>query len=135
MKQIDEELLNHNLPYEVKSQIQQLYQLAKQMQIDRITKESTEFLDNLYIAFDEHDFVKQWQLIENLKEMSINPPQEVITYLNKKDIHPVIKTTIFKWLVDMNYSSEIAVRKFNSKMFVNPTHMSKVRDHAIMNQV
>jgi len=135
MNQIDAELTNNSLPYEFKSQFQQLYQLAKQMKVDMIAEESTEFLDNLHVAFDEQDFVKQWQLIENLRKMSIDPPQEVITYLSKKDIHPVIKTAIFKWLVDLNYSSEVAVEKFNLKVFIKPTNIPKVRDHVINNEI
>lgn len=135
MEQIDYELTNNVITIEIKEQLQQLYDMAKQMKSDLISDESTKFIDKLHIAVDKENHMKQWQLIESMRRMSIDPPEIIFTYLKKEEIHPVVKTSIFKWLIDQKLTYEIKVHKFGLQVSVKPINFSNIRNHFLMKEV
>src|SRR5690625_6652112 len=63
-------------------------------------------------AFEEGDYQIQWQLLETMRKMKTHPTNNIITYLNDKQIHPVITTYIFHCLHDLNYAQVVKLHKF-----------------------
>src|SRR5699024_12472514 len=56
------------------------------------------------------------------------------TYLNDKQIHPVIKTSIFHWLQDLNYAQVVKIHKFNEELDVIPINIQSIKYHPIFKQ-
>lgn len=134
MAQIEQEFLNNNIPEPIKEQFKQLYDMSKQMKQDIVNKESIEFINNLYTAIANDDYVTQWRLVENLRKMRVHPPEEITDFLLDEQVHPVIKTVLFKWLQDADINKEIEVHKFNKQITVNPLECLTIRDHTITKQ-
>src|SRR5699024_8304310 len=81
MEQIENEFMNEEIPKLMKEQFQQLYDMSEQMKQEIINRESVEFIKELYDCIDNEDYVTQWRLIENLRKMKVNPPEEIIHLL------------------------------------------------------
>lgn len=135
MEHIEDELNDEKIPNVIKEQFLQLYNLSKQMNDDIIRKESSEYYIELKEAINNNDYVRQWQLLENLRKMKVEVISDVIPYLVEEQIHPVTKTVIFKWMQDQEISYPIKVNKFGVISKVVPSEVSKIRSHLAMKQV
>lgn len=135
INQIELELKDNLLPFEMREQFKQLKNMAKQMNLDFMNDQSIKLINELYEAVEEKDYKRQWQLVESLRKMKINPPKVIITYLGEENIHPVVKTAIFKWLVDKKIAADIFVHKFDVEVRVKPLHFTNIRDDNIMKEI
>lgn len=135
IEHIEKELRDENLPRNVKEQFKQLYELSKQMNDDIIKKEANEYYIELTEAIKDSDHIRQWQLLENLRKMKTKPKYEIILYLENDQIHPVIKTVIFKWLQDHKISDKVKVCKFGVCKKLKPMDIPPIRAHSITKQV
>ena len=132
IQRIEDELENNLLSPDMRDQLQQLHHMALQMNVGIITEQSTKLINDLWIAIDQEEHVKQWRIIESLRNMKIQPPHAVLDLLHEQDLHPVVQTSIFKWFVDQKLQQEIIVRKFGQEVRVHPNLCKKIREHTLM---
>lgn len=135
LQQVDLELAKKEIPAIIAEQFQQLYQMGKQMQSDLMSERTVEYIEELTEVVQSQNHVRQWQLIEDLRKMKIEPIKRIITYLENETIHPVVKTAIFKWLQDKEVAQPIHIRKLNLRVTTHPTEVKDIRSHLITRQV
>ena len=135
MEQVEYELESEEIPLSIEEQFIQLYNMSEQMNIDLLKEKSTEYIIELAEAVNDRNYIRQWQLVENLRKMKVDPTETIIQYLVDENIHPVIKTTIFKWLQDKQMGIPIDVHKFNLDLTVKPNAIKSIRQHKLMKQV
>jgi len=135
MEQVEYELEYEDVPSSIEEQFIQLYNMSEQMNIDLVKEKSTEYIIELTEAVNEQKYTRQWQLVENLRKMKMDPTETIIQYLVDKNIHPVIKTTIFKWLQDKQVGTPIEVHKFNLDISLKPNAIKSIRQHKMVKQV
>lgn len=129
------ELEDPMIPTAIAEQFQQLYDLSKEMNKDVLDKQVSVYTEALTKAIREHNYERQWQMIENLRKMKIEPTNEIISYLTKDFIHPVIKTSIFKWLKDLDVTEEVEIHKLNISAIVKPIDVASIRTNVIINEI
>lgn len=127
MEQAEQELENIHLPKSYRSQFKQLYDMSEKMKMDLTVEKSVTYLEDLFRVVEEEDHTRQWQLVENLRKMKITPTSEVADLLVKPEIHPVIKTAVFRWMKDVHISTEITIHKFNLEIDVIPEETTAIR--------
>lgn len=134
MEQVDLECANNTIPNEVNDQFQQLYNMSKKMRNDIISEKSTVYLKKLTEAITEKDHAKQWQLIESLRRMKLEPTQEIIQLLVGETVHPVTKTAIFHWLQDNEIKQSVDIHKLQLQLNVRPTDIATIKSHMTIKQ-
>lgn len=135
MDQVEYELENDEIPISIEEQFIQLYDMSEQMKYDLLKEKSSEYIIELTEAISEEKYIRQWQLIENLRKMKVDPTETITKYLVDENIHPVIKTAIFKWLQDKETAINIDVHKFNFEITIKPNAIKSIRKHKMMKQV
>jgi len=135
MEQAEMELANSSLPESYRNQFEQLYDMSEKMKMDVNVEKSEKILDDLFQIVNENDHVSQWQLVENLRKMKINPTNRVAELLVAPHIHPVVKTAIFKWMKDLRMSQEVKIHKFSSELFLIPDETPEIRNQEIYQEI
>src|SRR5690625_7966688 len=92
-----------------------------------------ELLTELDIAISADDSLKQWNLINQLRKLHVDPPNKVIELLKLNTIHPVVKTTIFNWLKEIRYDQEVEVVKFNQYINLKPAKSEGLTNNLAVN--
>ncbi|MUK86948.1 tetratricopeptide repeat protein [Ornithinibacillus sp. L9] len=134
MDQVDYELETQDIPYMIREQFKQLYDVSSKMIKDAKNEETTEYLLELQEAVEQQDHLKQWRLIESLRKFKSNPDRKVIQLLKNEHVHPVIKTAIFLWLQDNEISEIVDVQKLGFQLHVNPSDMVDLQSHTTIKQ-
>jgi len=131
---VEQELPVECIPETIREQFTQLYDLSSKMKQDIDNEKVFGYEKDLKDAFEEGDYQIQWQLLETMRKMKTHPTNNIITYLNDKQIHPVIKTSIFHWLQDLNYAQVVKIHKFNEELDVIPIDIQSIKYHPIFKQ-
>lgn len=129
------ELENPKIPSQVEEQFRQLYLLSKEMQQDIMNKQAVEYINDLSAAIQEENHSKQWRLIENLRRMNIQPTEDIFQYLIEDMVHPVVKTSIVRWLKDREVSREVEVDKLGILTKVRPSELMDIRENLLMKEI
>lgn len=135
MDRVTDELEDAALPTAIAEQFRQLYDLSKGLNKDALEKQVSVYTEELTKAIQEENYERQWQLIENLRKMKVEPTDQIVSYLTKGFIHPVIKTSIFKWLKDLEVSEEIEVHKLNVSIIIKPVDVASIRADAMIHEI
>lgn len=135
IEQIEIELADNDIPSVIAEQFQQLLKMSHQMKIDLMSEQTTEYIEELTDAIHNQNHVRQWQLVESLRKMKVEPTERIITYLQDESVHPVTKTAIFKWIQDKGNSDLIHICKLNLHLTINPIEVKEIRQHTITKQV
>lgn len=134
MDYVEKELSMECIPETIREQFSQLYDLSLKMKQDINIEKAYGYEKDLQEAFEQKDYQNQWRLIEAMRKMKTNPSNNIISYLKMDEIHPVIKTSIFHWLQDLNYSQLTKIHKFGQKLYVSPTEIQSLRSHPMFKQ-
>lgn len=129
MEQVEIELEKKNLPEAYRNQFLQMYEMSEKMKVDVQAETSREYVAELYQAVKEENHVRQWQLIELLKSEKARPDQEIAELLKNRNVHPVVKTTIFCWMKEARIKKKIEVHKFNMKITAIPMEIPDIKKH------
>ncbi|WP_047981681.1 tetratricopeptide repeat protein [Ornithinibacillus contaminans] len=129
MELIEEELESDELPLVLREQFHQLYDMSEKMDFDIAEEKSSKYTDDLMDAVAEANHNKQWQLLVQLRTMKKEPDKQAISLLKKHDVHPVIKTAIFLWLQETNYSNLVDVHKLGKQLHINPAEIVEIKKH------
>src|SRR5699024_3949715 len=117
---VEQEFTVEYIPKTIREQFIQLYDLSSKMKQDIDNEKVFGYEKDLKDAFEEGDYEIQWQLLETMRKMKTHPTNNIITYLNDKQIHPVIKTSIFHWLHQLKDHRVLKINKLNEKIDVIP---------------
>lgn len=109
-----------DIPKELQTKFHELYSMAYQTNEKLKMVHAKELLTELDVAINADDNLKQWNLINQLRKLHVDPPNKVIELLKLNTIHPVVKTTIFNWLKEIRYDQEVEVVKFNQSIILTP---------------
>lgn len=136
MEQIDREFEIAVIPEPMKEQFQQLYNMSQKMNVEIEDERYEEYINGLLEALEEQDHRKQWRHVEDLRELKIKPTVETVEVLLKaKNIHPVTKTAIFRWLQDSGFDESIQIHKLDMQLKVAPTEVTDIESHGIVKQI
>ncbi|WP_047985012.1 tetratricopeptide repeat protein [Ornithinibacillus californiensis] len=130
MERIKEELDTKDLPSMLREQFMQLYDMSEKMESELVEQKSSVYVDDLIEAVSTANHEKQWRSIVKLRSMHIEPEIRVIKLLVKEEIHPVIKTAIFLWLQEQNFTNSINIHKFGKQLQVIPTDIPTISLHS-----
>lgn len=128
-------LKNDSLPADLRREYVDLYAMVMEIQNNDNKVEKTELLKDFNQALTDNDPISQWRAIKSLTKLQVSPPEKIISSLKEEQIHPVVKTAIFKWLIDRKISDPIQVQKFNQKIEAIPTYFTTIEDHQLMKAV
>lgn len=121
-----------NIPKELQPKFNELYRMAFQTNEKIKMVSAKELLTELEIAINSEDDLKQWNLINQLKKINVKPPNDIVELLKLNTIHPVVKTSIFNWLRELDLKSEVEVVKFNqTKTFIPSETASLTKNIAV----
>lgn len=121
-----------NIPKELQPKFNELYRMAFQTNEKIKMVSAKELLTELEIAINSEDDLKQWNLINQLKKINVKPPNNIVELLKLNTIHPVVKTSIFNWLRELDVKSEVEVVKFNqTKTFIPSKTASLTKNVAV----
>ncbi len=126
MRVIDEK----EIPEELKEAFNELYRIAFQTNEKIKLASSKELLTELEVAINTNESLKQWNLINQLRKINIKPPEKIIELLKLASIHPVVKTTIFSWLRETQYSKEVKITKFEETKILIPSDTDSLTTHS-----
>lgn len=128
-KEIMELIDETAIPKESKEKFNELYRIAFQTNEKMKLASAKELLADLEEAINAKDNSKQWNIINHLRKLNIKPPDEIIRLLKLEIIHPVVKTTIFNWLFEVEYQKDIEIIKFNKSLILNPSESEGITAH------
>jgi len=134
MNYVEHELSMESIPETIREQFIQLYDLSSKMKQDINDEKTLSYEKKLNKAFEKDEFQIQWQLIETMRKMKTKPSDKIISSLINDQIHPMVKTSIFHWLQDANYSQVVSIHKFNKELYINPTEIKSIRQHPVFKQ-
>lgn len=132
MEQVNFELEQSGVPEMIREQFQQLHDMSNKMKSELRTERSKEYIDELWKAVKEENHIQQWHLIEKLRKIGAVPDASIKKLLVNDKIHPVVKTTIFTWMQELDVSEMIEIQKFDIYMSVNPAETAKLHEHPAM---
>lgn len=115
-----------NIPKELQPKFNELYRMAFQTNEKIKMVSAKELLTELEIAINSEDDLKQWNLINQLKKINVKPPNNIVELLKLDTIHPVVKTSIFNWLRELDVKSEVEVVKFNKTKTFTPSETASL---------
>src|SRR5690625_2176595 len=134
MNYVEHELSMENIPETIREQFIQLYDLSSKMKQDINDEKTLSYEKKLNKDFEKDEFQIQWRLIETMRKMKTKPSDKIISSLINDQIHPMVKTSIFHWLQDANYSQVVSIHKFNKELYINPTEIKSIRQHPVFKQ-
>ncbi|TQS76126.1 tetratricopeptide repeat protein [Ornithinibacillus gellani] len=129
MEQVELELEKEKLPPMIQEQFMQLYNLSEKMEQQLDTEKTSIYLDKFREAISHEDFRQQWLQMENIRKIHAAPVHEIISLLNDEKIHPVVQTSIFEWLQEIDYPEQVKVRKLGLSWKDLPIEQYEMHDH------
>lgn len=132
--QIAYELKKEQIPKRIREQFQQLYEVSKQMRNDVRVEQAKKYEYKLKEAFKHNDPGQQYHWIEKLRSIKRRPFSDVKLLLQREEVHPVVKTIIFQWLQDDNYSNPVTVQKFNKQQTYIPSQTVPIFEEPLINE-
>lgn len=136
MEHIDYEWDTDQVPSPYKEQFKQLYDMSRKMNDQLKEEKMAKYIKEFTRAIDSQDHTKQWILIGNMRKIKAAPLQKIVVpLLIDKTVHPVVKTTIFQWLQEMNISHQIDIHKLDLQLTVNPVEIAELKKHGTVKQI
>lgn len=121
-----------DIPKELQPKFNELYRIAFQTNEKIKMVSAKELLTELEVVINSEDDLKQWNLINQLRKLKVKPPDNIVDLLKLDTIHPVVKTSIFNWLKELDMKDEVEVIKFNqSKTFMPSETKSLTKNLAV----
>lgn len=131
---IENELTSQAIPDSIREQFTQLYDLSSKMKLDIDSEKGKAYEQELQEAFETNNYQMQWRIIETMRKINYKPTKELIDFLKKEEVHPVVKTSILQWLQDLNAAQKVTVHKFGLEEIVKPQDLPDIDSHRVMKQ-
>lgn len=119
----------HNMiPDMLQEPFQQLYEMSGNMKIGIDEDNAVSFMKELKEAVRDDDYLKQWNIIDNLRRIQANPEEENIRLLENPQVHPVIKTALLEWFKETGVERSVYIHKFEAMMVTQPTELIQISE-------
>lgn len=128
MEQIEYERKSEPIPDPYIEQFDQLYEMSNKMNAQLKDDKLAKYIKRFFQAVDNGDHGKQWVLMDGIRKLGGKQQhvERFLPLLQQESIHPVVKTTIFQWLQEMDISSAVTVHKLQLDLTIKPTEIAKV---------
>lgn len=120
LERVDLEMESNLIPSELKEQFLQLYAISKNMHADFKTELLRKYSKTLKESIYNEDHRKQFAIIEQMRFNDLETNDEIRMLLMKEFVHPVVKTAIFRWLVETEYKEPVTIIKFGQTLELTP---------------
>ncbi|MFC4403942.1 hypothetical protein [Gracilibacillus xinjiangensis] len=108
-----EDVLEEEVPSPISGQLNQMYQLSKELQQQVDIQTNQEVLQKLKEAIEQKNDRQQWYMVKRLLYLGGQKDIPLLKeMLVKEDIHPVVKTAILEYYVNNNLTGNIHIEKF-----------------------
>ncbi|WP_106496993.1 tetratricopeptide repeat protein [Lentibacillus sp. Marseille-P4043] len=135
LEQVDYEFQTEKVPSPYREQFEQLYDMSQKMNDQLKDEKMMKYINEFVQAIEDQDHMKQWRLVENMRNIKAQPKQKMIVPLLTDDtIHPVTKTAIFQWLQEMNIAQSFDIHKLGLQLTVNPVDIAELNIHTMVKQ-
>lgn len=135
LENIQSALGNKDLPQEMRMEYLQIYDMVKETTADEVEQKRAQLLKDYYNATTENNRIKQWQKIEALRKLEVGLPDKIVHSIKNKELDPVVKTAIFKWLIDRHTNDPVKIHKFGHEVEAVPAQFSRIKKHIIWEKV
>lgn len=132
---VNEVLKANDIPEVIKEQFLQLNAISQEMNDDIQQKNSQKWTKAFRRAIIEHDYIKQWNLIEKMRNNRLQPNREMIDSLMDEEVHPIVKTAIILWCKEKDIDQCITVEKNKQLITINPTKVHKPEEGPIQKEI
>lgn len=117
----------HNMiPDMLEEPFRQMYEMSKNMKMGMDEDNATGFIEEVKEAVIGEDYLKQWNLIEQLRRIHADPKEDIIQLLENQQVHPVIKTALLEWFREAGIEKSVHIHKFDTKMMVQPSNLNQI---------
>ncbi|MGY0693155.1 tetratricopeptide repeat protein [Virgibacillus sp. FSP13] len=135
LEQVDYEFQTEKVPSPYREQFEQLYDMSQKMNDQLKDEKMLKYINEFVQAIENQDHMKQWRLVENMRNIKAQPKQKMIAPLLTNDtIHPVTKTAIFQWLQELNVAQLFDIHKLGLQFTVNPVEITELNIHTVVKQ-
>lgn len=134
MEYIEKEITSKSIPDPIREQFLQLYDLSAEMKQDIDSEKGKAYEQELQEAFETNNYQVQWRILETMRKINYQPTDELVGFLKREEVHPVVKTSILQWLQDLNRSQKITVHKFGLEEIIKPQDLPDIDSHGVTKQ-
>lgn len=135
IEQIDYERNKEDLPFEFRAQFDSMYTLSKSMLEDKKQENALAYEKELQELITTENYLKQWLLVEKLRQAEQTVKPFIYEALMNPTIHPVVKTSILFWLKEQQVTEEFPVVKFHVERIFHPEELVDVEEHSFFKEV
>ncbi|MCP3025517.1 hypothetical protein [Halobacillus sp. A5] len=133
---LDEVLETEDVPHQNRTQLWQMYEVAKKLLQDVHKKESDRLLKDLIEAVNNEDLQKQWTAVNQLRKQPLPADVEPFkNWLTDTAVHPIIKTGLILWLRDEGFTDKVLIAKFGHQIEVTPSKLNSFQSDYIIQQI
>jgi tetratricopeptide (TPR) repeat protein len=133
---LDEILSTENVPHTYREQFWQLFDISKKLYEDHQENSTREDVQLFIQKLENGSFLEQWRMISILRKNPVQKyVQELLPYLSREDIHPVIKTALIQWFMEQKVERNIEIKKFGQTKIINPIYLKDLMDYSFAKQV
>ncbi|WP_217586882.1 tetratricopeptide repeat protein [Lentibacillus saliphilus] len=132
---VDEELgQKEKVPSPFKDQFKQLQQLSQHMREELIIEHAAKLMRDLHKAHQHQHHHQQWLIIEELQRIGAPPRQNIDHYLTDDSVHPMVKTSLFKWYRDRGVNQPVNVHKLGLSGEFTPMNVPRIENHVTIKE-
>ncbi len=121
-----------DLPEELAPLFSEYQKMAFQMSEKMKLVQAKELLTALEVAINDADDTKQWLLINQLRKLHIQPPNEIKKLLINEEVHPVVKTSIFNWFRTVELEEALEISKYGKIVKADPKAFPSMVKHPVV---
>lgn len=108
---VEFEFREHEIPTVLAEQFKKLEEASRSLYEEMKLQQGVEYIAEFNKAIENRSFQKQWNIMMGIRKNNLHIHSQLMDILNKKDMHPMIQTAIFKCLQDHSYTERVSVRK------------------------
>lgn len=127
---LEEIFKEKNIPTTTRQQLYQMYEASRQLSLQQRDQDRKNGEKEFTKAFETEDPQKHWRTIQWMRSHNLHPPEKkIVPYLEKPNIHPVIKTKLLDWLCEYHIDQSYTIQKFMNTLSVNPAKLGVFVDN------
>ena len=115
------------IPSFYKEKYENIYEICQTM----IEAQAEELMNEIEQFVETKDDHKLWCKLNEWKQLNVQPPQRLISLLNKKDVHPIAKTVILEIVYTHRVKQVVSIEKFGETIKIKPNDLKKMDEHPI----
>ncbi|HLQ73376.1 MAG TPA: hypothetical protein VK125_04040 [Bacillota bacterium] len=123
------------IPRATKEQLELISKMSMEIIHKIVAEEKDKYVSQLEEAIRTDNHVKQWQMVENIQRMNALPTRDIIQLLEKQSIHPVVKTSIVRWIRNQSLAGEFVIQKLGQTETFLATELEGIRSDEPMRSI